>query len=81
MDGGNATQTDLDGARQSTVCACCQNIQRREEVVIPEPTEISNAGALKVRIFLTLQGQGSPSRNLVQKQRLEIVDFDPLKRQ
>ena len=71
----------LDSARQPTVCASRQNIQRREEVMVSKPTWISNASAPIYRTFLTLRGQGSPSRNLVRKQRLEIAGFDPSRRQ
>jgi hypothetical protein len=74
------TRTDLDDAWYSAVCASCQNIQGREKVVVSEPTWISNSGGLILHIFLTLRGQGSPSRNLVEKQRLEIAGFDPSRR-
>jgi hypothetical protein len=47
--------------------------------VISEPAWMSIVGTLIFQTILTLQGQGSPSRNLAHKQSLEIVDFDPLK--
>lgn len=76
----SAVWTNFNGARQSAVCPGCQNVQRREKVVVPKPTWISRGGTPDSQTCLTLRGQDSLLHNLIDQQRLEIVGFDPLRR-